>query len=289
MRKGEVVPKRAIYTVLFGDYDELNELPSEISSDIDAMCFTDDPALTSSTWTVVCVQRAVPGDPVRSQRLVKILGNETLANYDETLYVDNSVVLKADPRDVLDNWLRDCDLAMPLHSFHETLSDEFDAVVEHQLDSPARVAEQRAHYSEWFPDAMNSDAIWTAIIARKNTPAVREFQRIWATNVLRYSRRDQLSVGVAIESSHVTVNHVELDNHDSALHKWPAVTRRKSEVRNGYFPESTGDVGLLLERSQAETAHLKEALYSVWESPSWKLTRPLRAIHKLALRLFSRS
>ena len=288
MHKGEVVPKRAIYTVLFGDYDVLNELPSRITSDIDALCFTDDPALTSSTWTVVCVQPSIPGDPIRSQRLVKILGNEILANYDETLYVDNSVVLNADPRNVLDDWLRDCDLAMPLHSFHETVADEFDAVVEHQLDSPARVAEQRAHYSEWFPDALNSDAIWTAIIARKNSPAVRDFQMIWATNVLRYSRRDQLSVGVAIESSHVTVSFIELDNHNSALHRWPAVTRRKGEVRNGYFPESTGDVELLLERSQAEIAHLKEELYAVWGSPSWKLTRPLRAIGKLFGRLFNR-
>ena len=289
MRKGEVVPKRAIFTVLFGDYDELNELPSNARSDIDALCFTDDPALASSTWTVVHVQPALPGDPIRSQRLVKILGNEILANYDETLYLDNSVVLKADPCDVLDDWLSDCDVAMPLHSYHETLINEFDAVVEHQLDSPARVSEQRSHYTEWFPGTLTGRAVWTAIIARKNTSAVHEFQRIWAMHVLRYSRRDQLSVRVAIESSHVAVNYVDIDNHESSLHSWPALTRRKNEVRNSFFPESTGDAELLLQRAEAEISHLKEELFSVWGSLSWKLTRPLRAIGKLIGRLFNRN
>jgi hypothetical protein len=284
MQKGKVVPKRAIFTVLFGDYDELNELPSNARGDIDALCFTDDPALTSSTWTVVHVQPALPGDPIRSQRLVKILGNEILADYDETLYLDNSVVLTSDPREVLDDWLRDCDLAMPLHSFHETLVNEFDAVVEQQLDSPSRVAEQRSHYTEWFPDALNGDAIWTAMIARKNTSAVHDFQRIWAMHVLRYSRRDQLSVRVAIESSHVAVNYVDIDNHHSSLHSWPALTRRKHEVRNSFFPESTGDPELLLRRSEAEISHLKQELIAVWSSPSWKITRPLRGIAKLFTR-----
>lgn len=179
--------------------------------------------------------------------------------------------------------MRDSEIAIPSHSFHSTLNDEFDAVIEQQLDSPTRVSEQRAHYTSSHASILASAPVWTAIIARKTTPRVNEFQQIWAAHVLRYSRRDQLSVGVAVAMSHVTVNCVEIDNHESDMHRWPTGIQRKVERRTEYWPESW-DLETVLARANGEIAHLKSELFAVWGSPSWKLTRPLRGIAKLFTR-----
>jgi hypothetical protein len=278
------MPNRAIFTVLFGSYEQLNELPPIARGVAPSYCFTDDPNLTSSSWTVIHVEPRFPMDIIRSQRLVKILGHPLLDQFDETLYLDNSVTLKANPTEILDTWLRDSEIAIPSHSFHATLNDEFDAVIEQQLDSPTRISEQRDHYTASHASSLTSAPNWTAIIARKATPRVNEFQQIWAAHVLRYSRRDQLSVGVALTVSRVAVNCVRIDNLESDLHRWPAGNQRRVERRTEYWPEP-GDMGTLLASANDEIAHLRSELFAVWGSPSWKLTRPLRGIAKLFRRL----
>lgn len=44
--------KKVLYTVLTGNYERLNELEIK-EKEIRAICFTDDPTLTSSTWEII--------------------------------------------------------------------------------------------------------------------------------------------------------------------------------------------------------------------------------------------
>ena len=80
---------RAVYTVLFGDYEELNELHIDLEPGIDYICFTDNRELRSETWNIRFTTPEFPLDSVRSQRLIKISGHEDLSRYSETLYIDN--------------------------------------------------------------------------------------------------------------------------------------------------------------------------------------------------------
>jgi hypothetical protein len=276
--------RRALFTAITGEYETLNELQGPARGSLDALCFTDNPNLSSDTWKIVYIKPAFPLDPIRSQRSVKILRHAELLNYDQTLYIDNTVRLKVDPSTILDAWLANAELAMPEHSFRESVDAEFDAVIEHRVDSRDRVIEQHHHYADAYPQCLAEKPLWGALIARKNTESVALFERIWLDHVLRYSRRDQLSSVVAAEISGVSLNRVQLDNYDSTVHSWPIASDRSKEVRHEFWPDAS-ELEDRIADSEREIASLKSELFAIWQSPLWKITRPLRGIAKLFRRL----
>lgn len=220
----------AVYTALIGGYERLNEQPMAAESALPFVCFTDDPSLVSQTWKIEVVEPAFLRDPVRSARRLKILGHPQLAGFEETLWIDNSVILDVPPEDILAEWLASADLAMPRHSYRDIVMDEFDAVTRAGFDDTARVYEQLHHYLETVPEVLMAPPLWSAILARRHTPAVTALGEIWFEHVLRYSRRDQLSIRMALHlSPDVEVRAVPIDNHRSPHHHWPvAVSRHMS-------------------------------------------------------------
>jgi len=224
---GQVQPTRAVFTSLIGHYEALNEQPAAARSAVPFFCFTDDPVLRSDSWQVVLVEPAYASDPVRSARRLKILGHPQVVDLDETLYIDNSVVLRVPPEQILDEWLAGADFAAPAHSFRDQVADEFEAVVTSGFDEPARVYEQARHYFEELPDVMAAKPLWAAMVARRRTPVVTAFERQWFDDILRYSRRDQLSMMAALRRSpELAWRSIELDNLGTTLHAWPVVARR---------------------------------------------------------------
>lgn len=212
--------RRVVYTALFGGYEQLQEQPTAGQDDTDYICITDATELASSTWTVVTVEAPFADDPVRSARSIKITGHPLLAGYDQWLWVDNRVVLNVAPSILLGEWLgADHRLAMPLHDHRDTVADEFAVILRSGFDSPARVREQEWTYRQHAPAALDEAPLWTALIARRNTPEVAERMRLWLCDVLRFSRRDQLSVNRVL-AGFGGVNRVVLPNVESAVHRW---------------------------------------------------------------------
>jgi hypothetical protein len=219
---------------LIGRYEKLNEQPMAQQSALPFVCLTDDPELTSETWRIVRIQPAFQSDPVRSQRMLKLLPHRYLNRFERSLYIDNSVVLTAPPEKILAEYLTDVTFALPTHSYRDCIRDEFTAVLAHQFDDPTRIAEQRQAYEECDTDGLDERPFWTAILLRDHLdPAVREALETWAMHVLRYSRRDQLSANHAFRHAGFTPHRIEIDNHASWFHHWPVVQERK-ETR-GWF------------------------------------------------------
>lgn len=221
--------RRAVYTVLMGDYEKLNHQSARPGGAVEFLCLTDDPELTSETWTIVRVQPAFPADPVRSQRMLKILGHSVLDRFDETLYVDNAVRLLGDADAILDEWLDGHDIALHAHSYRSRVVDEFDEVLALNYDDAARITEQLLHYAATSPEALDDKPLWTAMLARRRTPLVEAAMRTWGEHVLRYSRRDQLSITLALRANALSPRIVEADNFRSAIHEWPSDVRRRVE------------------------------------------------------------
>ena len=85
-----MIERACVYTALFGRYEDLLEEPISRESSIDFICFTDDPYLTSDTWQIRVVQRAITEDAARSSRYPQICPQRSLDDYDVSLYIDNS-------------------------------------------------------------------------------------------------------------------------------------------------------------------------------------------------------
>lgn len=213
-------PRRVVYTALVGGYEQPLPQPMAARSEIDFVCFTDDPELSSDEWEIRLLEPAFGADRVRSSRAVKILGHESLAAYDETLWIDQRVRLRVDPAVILDDWLAHDDLVVPRHSFRANVVTEFQAVLDSALDDSSRLYEQLSHYAGLAPELLEHAVPWTGILARRRTAEVDRGSERWFRHVLRYSRRDQLSFVHAMHEARVRWRSVHLDNAESPLHEW---------------------------------------------------------------------
>lgn len=296
-------PCRAVYTVLLGGYENFNDELQLFREDIAFICLTDNPEITSSNWKMELVKPAFPGDSIRSQRLLKIEGHPLLDAFDELLYVDNSVTITGPMEPVFEHWLGDADICFPLHSFHSTVLDEFDAVLRLERDAYDRVSEQLFHYHASHPEVLKREPIWTGFFARRNNPGVRRLCQSWFHHVARYSRRDQLSLPFVladVEKS-VLVKTVVLDNHQSEFHRWHWTELQEARPRKLSHASHDGTLPLLAEvtrlenqlaQEQAKTSllsgqvaelelglqQMEDHVEAVYKTLSWRITAPLRKL-----------
>jgi hypothetical protein len=219
-----------VYTTLIGSYERLNEQPVAASSGLRFICLTDDPRLRSETWECRVVEPLFAQDPVRSQRDLKIRPHLYLPEFTGSLYIDNSVLLKEPPGRLMELTDPDTGFLLPVHSFRETVLDEFLEVSHLRFDDDTRIFEQLNHYLLTCPEILKERPWWTAIMVRDHRSSqVRAMLETWASHVMRYSRRDQLSVNVAFNAVGLTPTALEVDNWVSDLHSWPHALGRDRE------------------------------------------------------------
>lgn len=221
-----------VYTCLIGDYELLNEQEIATTSKIDFICFTDNPELKSETWQIRHLKPIFEADPIRSQRYIKIMAHQYLEEYQNSLYIDNAIKLKVRPEELILKYLELFDIAVPTHCFRETLLDEFNEVINLGLDDSSRVIEQLNHLLLYNPNILQAKPLCAGLLFRQhNKTEVIKFQEKWAQLILRYSRRDQLSINIALESANLQVNYIPIDINDSYFHSWP---HHNSRNRNTY-------------------------------------------------------
>lgn len=279
-------PRLCVYTVLIGGYERLNEQPVARASDVDFLCFTDDPGLTSETWQVRHAPRLFAEDPTRSARALKIRPHAVVPEYEISLYVDNSVQLLRPPESVVADLLPDgAAFALFEHGYRGSVRDEFAAVAEAALDSPSRLDEQLAHYSAADPGALELRPLKGFLLLRRHhDPAVVAAMEIWLAHVLRYSRRDQLSLWVALREAGLEPLVHRFDNFESPYHRWPVIVDRlrRREWTAWAPPERRlAELQTALAERTLEVEHLEQQLRGIEETRSWRWTAPARALVQL--------
>ncbi len=208
-------------------------------SEIPFICFTDDPALQSRSWDIRPFSPLLPGDPVRSQRAAKLLAHRMVPEFERSLYIDNSVVLRLTPEQLFAAVTLATGLALPGHSFRASVADEFAEVSVLSLDDPARLAEQLRHYQANCPEILHERPYWSAILLRAHhRPEIITAMEIWLAHILRYSRRDQLSCNAAFRQAGLRPEVLALDNHSSLYHVWPVTEGRQEQMRRWQRPGS---------------------------------------------------
>lgn len=234
-----------LYTGVFGGYEELNELQGEAkASKVKKICFTDDENITSDTWEIRIVKPAFPLDSVRSQRMVKVNPHKFLPEFKSSVYIDNTVKLLVDPVKLIKDFCKAGNVSFPIHSFRNSVYEEFFAVVQSGLDDSARLFEQMNHYQIISPDALHRKPYWAGMIIRNHMePDVIELMETWYGQILRYSRRDQLSLVYSELMTGIKINKIVINNNESQYHQWPIQSKRDFSTRS-WSPSLSGAMPL---------------------------------------------
>ncbi|MER9845658.1 DUF616 domain-containing protein [Mesorhizobium australicum] len=212
---------------MIGEYERLNEQPVAARSGMPFICLTDDPKLKSDTWQIRLVSPVFGMDPIRSQRELKLRPHLHLTEFGGSLYVDNTVVLRELPELIVDRYWSESGFSVPTHSYRQTVMDEFIEVARLGLDDPNRIFEQLNHYLIECPEALTDKPFWNAILLRDHADAtVRNMSELWNSHVLRYSRRDQLSINYAFRKSGLKPGSILIDNFNSWFHDYSHLNDR---------------------------------------------------------------
>ena len=211
-----------VFTALFGPTEALLEQSVSRRSQTRFICFTDNPSLRSDSWEIVLVEPLFEMDPRRSQRHIKICGHEKLHEFDEWLYMDNTVRLKVPPEHILEHWLKGADWTAISHDHNATLWEEFEANISLQKDTAERLNEQVADYSRFYARLLQERPVWNGMFARRNTEEVMSASKLWFYHVLRYSARDQLSLLIALDQfPDIRFKRLDERVRSSRWHDWP--------------------------------------------------------------------
>jgi hypothetical protein len=100
---------------------------------------------------------------------------------------------------------------------------------------------------------------------------------LWLSHVLRYSRRDQLSLRYVLRATGLEPLVHELDNFDSEYHTWPVSSGRV--VDRSVWPEPQAELERTRQRlavAESALAAAESALAEMRASRSWRWTSVAR-------------
>ncbi len=225
--------RMVVYTCLFGQYETLNEQPIARDSGWDFICFTDNQSLKSDTWEIRRVQTQGI-DASRESRRPKLQPHIFLAEYDRSLYIDNTVLLTKRPEDIIKEFeLNDVQFCCLKHPWRDCTYDEAEEVIAGQIDDEWRVREQMDRYSREMPRHAGLIA-GTFLLRQHNKPEIIAHGEDWYAHVLRYSKRDQLSFRFTALRHRLSYKVLELDLMKNDLFQWPV---HKDRLPYGFDPD----------------------------------------------------
>jgi hypothetical protein len=162
---------------------------------VDFICFTDDPELRSDFWKMELLPREMI-HPARQAKKMKALPHVYLAQYDWSIYVDNTVRLKDSPKHLFDELLAPAKspLVCFTHPERNCVYDEAKVVVSLDFDTPERVNTQMKLYRYLGYPAQNGLASGAFLLRRHHDAALQRAMNTWSEQIMSHSRRDQLSM-----------------------------------------------------------------------------------------------
>ena len=226
----------AIYTAIVGGYDLIKQ-PLVVDDRFDYILFSD------------CIKEKQVGvwqirqidyhneNQVKIARYVKTHPHTLLGEYDTTLWIDASVLIKSNYiyQRIDDLYKQNVFLACHIHPERDCIYDEMFTVLDNKLETEEIILrwghELRKHQ---YP--RHNGLCETGILFRVNEERMAEFNERWWNCIEIYSRRDQLSFNLVLSllripfesilPSNVPVresDHIEINSHFNVKSKFDGV------------------------------------------------------------------
>jgi len=197
------MPRILVFTAVFGKPDALQE-PALGWLDAPLVCWTDMDFRGRTAWRMIKVAMdELP--PVKRNRRVKIFFPPNFNGYEYSLYLDSTVVLRAEPEELVPFLAPEADICLFRHPARDCLYDEAEEVIRRGLDKEEVVRAQVARYRE---EGIEPHAgLWAGtVILRRHTPFMRFLSEAWWKEVEAGSCRDQISLAYIVQKFGVKVS-----------------------------------------------------------------------------------
>jgi len=185
--------KKAVYTMIFGDYDNLKE-PISMSKNWDHILFTNNKKLKSNNWDIRYVEDSSLSNS-RLARKVWTLHHKYLPDYDLSMMMGGQIQMVSDADYILDKLMPNddnIDVAMAKHPNRNCIYKEAEIVANRRMDDPKIIEAQMARYkNDDYPEG--NGLVACGVIIRKHRPNVAQHSELVWEEICKGSLRDQLS------------------------------------------------------------------------------------------------
>jgi hypothetical protein len=187
--------KIAVYTCITGKYDDLQE-PLFKPDNVDYIMVTDGPLPSTGIWKGIDVRtiKGIPSlDDSRVSRYVKLHPHLFLNDYDYSIFIDGNIKTIGDMRYLI-HLLNQYGFVSNLHRHRNCIYKELEACINLKKDDPQKMRKQIDSYrSAGMPE--HYGLIEANILVRDHhNPICIEIMERWWQEIVKHSRRDQLSL-----------------------------------------------------------------------------------------------
>ena len=224
--------KIAIYTSIFGGYDDLPEI-SYKPNNCDFLCFTEK-NITSKDWGIIKVPK-IYSDSNRNAKRFKVLPHKYLKKYDYSIWIDGNMIVRGDVNKLIKEHLSDTSIAFYSHANNVLDSrscpyEEAEYILtignkNYNLnpergilaykDNPTIITKQMQNY-EYAGFPRNKGLITGMVILRKhNDPSCIKVMEQWWSEICYNSKRDQLSFNYSAWKQNIKFNYLPEDSRNN--------------------------------------------------------------------------
>ncbi len=159
--------------------------------------------------------------PVMNAKIYKILSHKFFSSK-FTIYVDGNIVVLNEPSDIIQQLLKNADMALFKHPFRNCLYDEMEHAIKRVEEQfkPLMTQQVADYRKEGMP--ANFGLGECGMLIRRNNPIVNEFNERWWAEICRYTNRDQMSFPYVLWKmrGRLKVNFIDGNVRDNAAFKY---------------------------------------------------------------------
>lgn len=250
-----------VYTAIFDFYDDL-ETPSHRLENCDLVCFTDDPQLKSGFFDIRLCKRIFI-DPARDSKMYKILPHYFFPDYEYSVWIDGSVIIKTDDiYGLVKKYLDRSDWAVFSHPKRDCIYDEMEICSEMLKDDPEIMKRQMEKYKEAGYPAHNGLVQNTMLLRRHNSPAVIRVDEDWWREVEMLSNRDQLSFNYAAWKNNFQYELMDGSVRNNKYFNWIGSHKQKTNLNEYKLkPEERGSKEKEIQQMKKEIAYMRSSKF----------------------------
>lgn len=211
--------RMAVYTVLFGNRDVINE-PKVIDENCDYYVVTDQPIQEGSIWEKIEYNFPLEcSDNVLKNRYFKILFQNILSKYRYSMYIDANIILYGKPTELVRFINPKTGIALHNHPHRCSVYEEIYAR-EHLSPEDCEVLEKQK--KEYKRDGFKSgNGLFECnVIIRENTDRCRIIMEKWWEEFKKFPKRDQVSFPYVLWKNGIDYNDIGILGNDFRLNPY---------------------------------------------------------------------